>query len=737
MFVRVAAACDTRRVNPRRALGPSLLAPAVVLATVAVQFRAVLGGRVYRFEDIADYFEPLWTAAARAMRAGDLPTWSGGAWSGYPLAADPQVGAFYPPNWLWLGLPVLRAYAVCVALHAAWAGLGMFALVRARGRSAAAAALAGVSLAVGGYVVLQVRHVMFVEATAWLPWVALAGLRWLETRDRRALAGTACATGMLLLTGGISMIFYGAWLLVALLVAHAFTAGSDGRTAIRALAALALAALVGAALAGPALIPAAAHARLSPRARGVDEPLASDCAWSGLGYLPTLFLPNLLGQQVRGNYLGGGTQWELCGYYAGVLPFALAMLALARGPRERRGERIALAALLVAAVLLAPGARSPLHRLLRATHPLYGSLRCPARALYLFAIAVPLLAADGLDLVRERLRPRVGARVLAAGSALAVTLVAADLLVAHRAENPAVTLAEARRDAVPDDVVAFLSANRGARFVNDARLANHALHNAGLLWDLENASGYSSVPLWRSLHLLWIANHGAPYPYARLRDDLAAQGLWRFDSPLVDALNVRWLVTDHAPGAPGFVKRLAGSRGLDVWENLEALPRAWVVHRARVVEGPAAAARTIAAAGFDPAREAVLEREPAPRPAPDPSGASYQTIRALDAPNDSSMELGVELRAAGLLVVSVPAHPGWRATLDGAPAAALAADYGLVAVAVPAGSHTIGLAMTDRPLDAGFAIAAVGALALLALAYASRSSARSTPRSRSIGMSIM
>src|SRR5687767_1311073 len=118
-------------MRERRAWVPPLL---VVAAVLVLDGRVLVGG-VFRFEDIAAYFEPLWAAARRAMLGGRMPLWDGGAWSGQPLLGDPQIGAFYPPNWLWLVLPVLRAYAVVAVAHMAWGGLGMYALVRVRGGS--------------------------------------------------------------------------------------------------------------------------------------------------------------------------------------------------------------------------------------------------------------------------------------------------------------------------------------------------------------------------------------------------------------------------------------------------------------------------------------------------------------------------------------------------------------------------------------------------------------------------
>ena len=84
-------------------------------------------------------------------------------------------------------LPVLRAYSLLAAAHAFLAGAGMFALCRARGRSQLASLLAAVAISLGGFVVLQVRHLMFVEATAWIPLVTLAALRVCETRSPRSI----------------------------------------------------------------------------------------------------------------------------------------------------------------------------------------------------------------------------------------------------------------------------------------------------------------------------------------------------------------------------------------------------------------------------------------------------------------------------------------------------------------------------------------------------------------------
>src|SRR5262249_26035282 len=143
----------------------------IVAIAIVWQYGAPLLGRVWFFEDIAAYFVPLYTAASVAMRHGQFPTWDLGAWSGQPLVGDPQLGLFYPPNWIWMLVQPARMYAWLQLVHVVVAAAGMWMLARTRGRSTAAAAVAATAIALGAFMVLELRHAMFVASTAWLPWI--------------------------------------------------------------------------------------------------------------------------------------------------------------------------------------------------------------------------------------------------------------------------------------------------------------------------------------------------------------------------------------------------------------------------------------------------------------------------------------------------------------------------------------------------------------------------------------
>jgi len=684
----------------------------VVAVAVTWQFGAPLVGRVWFFEDIAAYFVPLYTAAAAAMRHGSFPLWELGAWSGQPIIGDPQLGLFYPPNWVWMLMGATRMYAWMQLGHVIVGAGGMWMLARARGRSTAACALAALTLACGAFMVLELRHAMFVATTAWMPWV-LWGIERLAARrtiDHALFVGIALGLG--LLAGGWSMLAWGALVVVVYAAAAIARApADDARKAQRTLAgALAGAALLALALAMVQILPALAHARLSPRALGTTPAFASSYAWPSWSYVLTLFAPTLYGDVARGTYAGAPDQWELCGYGIGVVAGLLALASLRL--RERRGERIALFALTAIACVIARGWAQPI----LAHVPLYSSLRCPARALYVWTLAAPILAADGLDAITSLGAPwaaRAPSRATIV-RALVLVAVAVELGLTFRGDNPSQTLAAANEHPAAYDWLRAYS--RPRRTTNDVHLGN-AAHNFGLRYRFESAGGYHSLPIWRYLHLLWIANHGAPYPHAQLADDLTGQGLWRFSSPIVDLLGVGFVAAPHDRpiDAPGWKRVFTGDDGVDVWQNRRAFPRAFVVYGAERVPDEAAAARAVASATWNPAHSVVVEEDIGvpPPSATHPLMATRSTETMRDGPDD--LYLDVTLAQPGVLVVAEPWYPGWRVSVDGKPAHMLRVDLALRGVRVPAGHHTVAWQLSSPPLQAGAVITMLALLGAAAL----------------------
>ncbi len=741
-----------------------------VLAVIWLHREVLWGGMVYHLEDAADGYYPAHVAAARALAHGVLPTWERGSWCGWPLANDPYYGVFYPLGAIiWLGGAV-RGLGLTAVLHSALALVGMLWLLRRRKLELGPALVGAIGFGLSTFMVVRLRHIIFPQLMAWLPLMLVAVEDWLETRRGRALALLGAAIGMSLLCGALPLAFY------VVLGVSAYTLPRWLATTQRrgiAFAGLAAAAIAGGLLGAAQWVPTAAHVSLSPRQLGVDYAFASSYAWPSPQYVSTLLMPDIFGGEDRNRWYGVFNHWEMAGYYAGAWTVLLAPFGLMRA--RKRPELWALLGIALLGILLAFGDKGPVHALFFKYLPLYGTLRCPTRALVLDLLALPILAAEGMAWLLERDSPRARQILFAAGALLVVAgAVTFMLLTRSRTVHPpneqvtrdaiahlswvvaagALAIASLSVDKLRFAAPFLLAAvslldlftiNRGylqpkpadfaagtERFAAvDWLLDQHPkdrfipaahgpfrLHNLGMTYNIEGAGGYDSVTVWRVVNFLWTLNHGTPYPHPKLRDDVAAGTIKRFDTPLVDLLNVRWAITTSPP-APHWIERFAPTNihakyepiwdpQLRVYENPHVLPRAFIVHKAQVIADDEAQAKALTT--LDPKTTVILDSTP--DPAPSDGEFTPATIAVAER---HRLVIEAELQTPGVLVLSEAWYPGWSAAVDGAPVPLLRADYAFRAVALPAGKHTLEMRFKSTPVRLGLALAAAGVLAILTL----------------------
>jgi hypothetical protein len=174
-----------------------------------------------------------------------------------------------------------------------------------------------------------------------------------------------------------------------------------------------------------------------------------------------------------------------------------------------------------------------------------------------------------------------------------------------------------------------------------------------------------------------------------------------------------------------------------VRRNLAALPRAWTVHdfvaidpRARgaaeliqratqyLARGPSSMAISKGLA-IDPRVSALIEAgspealDPY-RPAGPPGDSE---LPKLVDEGPSRVELSVTLERPGLVVLADRFDPGWRATIDGVPAAILKANHLMRATAVGAGSHRIVFVYDPPSFRLGVIISLIGLVATIAASW--------------------
>lgn len=151
-----------------------------------------------------------------------------------------------------------------------------------------------------------------------------------------------------------------------------------------------------------------------------------------------------------------------------------------------------------------------------------------------------------------------------------------------------------------------------------------------------------------------------------------------------------------------------------VYENLRAMPRAWIVRQLSVGSAYDAVqtmrtSRLPDGRRFDPREVAVVEQEGAPPQTVFPDGARLARVQGIQ---DGRVSVAAFSERGGFLVLSDTWYPGWRAYIDGGRVPVYRVNVSLRAIVLPPGHHTVVFRFVPISLYFG---AAISLLALLAL----------------------
>lgn len=145
------------------------------------------------------------------------------------------------------------------------------------------------------------------------------------------------------------------------------------------------------------------------------------------------------------------------------------------------------------------------------------------------------------------------------------------------------------------------------------------------------------------------------------------------------------------------------------------LPRAFVVYDVKAAPGEKEERALMESPSFDPRRTAVVEEGPAAA-----DGADSLTPARITSYGINALALDVEAKRNGMLVLSEVWYPGWTATVDGAEAKVLRADWSLRGIPVAAGRHTVEVRFEPAPFRRGAVVTLVALLAAAAGLAAAR-----------------
>jgi hypothetical protein len=170
-----------------------------------------------------------------------------------------------------------------------------------------------------------------------------------------------------------------------------------------------------------------------------------------------------------------------------------------------------------------------------------------------------------------------------------------------------------------------------------------------------------------------------------------------------------------APEAEQRWKRVADVGPVAIFENQRTMPRAWLVNGERVVSGPQQlqiirTGKISTDTVWDPLAEALVENSTGIAFGKEKSPPGRVEIRTLE-PN--GVTVATEAVAPSLLVLADNYYPGWRAEVDGRPAAIQRVNYNQRGVAVGAGSQIVTFTYQPNSFRLGSIISIVSLTLLL------------------------
>jgi hypothetical protein len=742
-FLRSAKAADRASVirQFRSRLGWASAPLILLLISMGFCWKLVLSDQYTWLEspDFAYQVLPWLQFEATEFHAHSIPLWDPYQWNGQPLIGQAQPGVVNPINWLLFSAPLRHGWIRQSAMH--WyyllihfiGALGCYLLCRDLGRHRSSSIIAGFIFAFGGWIGTTDWPQML-SGGIWTPLVFLFLLR--AIRGFRPIS-SACLSGMFLgiawLSGHhqapifISLAATGTWL---------WFSWQDRRLIRYAALFFVFTGLTSALQTLPTL----EYARLSRRWVGINDPTPWNVKVPYLVHNQYSTTPaTVLGIIFPGLEVHSDP-------YIGAIAFALALLAVAiwfKWPIIRLFLFLGIAGFLVSY-----GGNLGYHGILYALLPNVDKARTPAMALLIFSFSFSVLTAYGIDALREHKPAQWIQRITLVFSGIAVLVLGFTLCTAILGKS----LTEER--VITASITGLIGAAVMFGYVRNQLTPRTMSTLIGILiyGQLTLTFGFlwpSRYEKERNPYLHKMSENADLARYLRSRPQPLRVDV---DSELIPYNFGDWYgvettngylasLTENVLAVPTYEHRMQnmlavgyyigakprfddqqmlyqGAHDLNIYLNPGVNPRAWTVHKTKVVQY----ASEIGSVIMDPINDLrqvalVLKGNKNPENLETCPGSENTAITRHRA---SEVWIEATLQCRGLVILADTYYPGWKAWIDGKPAPIWEVDGMLRGVVAEKGAHKIEMRYQPNSVRLGAFLTALGILGAVGLAGSQR-----------------
>ncbi len=334
------------------------------------------------------------------LRQGHLVLWNPHYLCGAPFLGGFESAILYPPNWLYLLLPLPQAINAGIILHVFLAGFFTYLWAANRGLHPLACFVAGVIFMFGGsyFLHLYAGHLPNLCAMVWAPLIFLAVDGLLGKNSFGWILLGIFAVSMQILAGHPQYVYFTAIMAVIYLLLNIKINSNKSKLVLGLISILT----------GAGFLTAIQLWTGLQAANECGRDIAMEYHSASSFFFPpenlmTLILPEIFGNLEACHYWGRWFLWEMS-LFIGVTAFILAAIgAFGAASNKKRRELI----LAILAFIFSVGVSTPLYRFFYDYLPLFKGFRGISKFDFLTALFLSMLAAIGLDyLLKAKRIPR-------------------------------------------------------------------------------------------------------------------------------------------------------------------------------------------------------------------------------------------------------------------------------------------------------------------------------------------
>ncbi len=345
------------------------------------------------------------------LRAGHIALWNPHVFSGVPFMGGFQAALFYPPNWIYLILPLRTAINCEIILHVFLLGLLTAAWLRRYELHPLAVVLACAVTMFGGPFFLHIYpgHLATLDSMAWIPLILLTVEKLIERPTAKWVFIGIFAFSMQFLAGHPQTLFN--TLVICLIFGSLrLVRASYRKPTILAFAAIGVAAVM---ITAVQLWTGLNASGEGTRQGGVPFAFAAMFSFPPENFL-TLLIPGFLGNMTDFPYWGRCYLWEMSAF-VGLTGLVMAIYGSTVG---FRGRKLCLFMVAIPAIL-ALGNHTPLFAVLYRFVPGFDHFRSHSKFLVQATPFVAILIGQGMNQVlRSPSGTKSGATAVLATSAI-------------------------------------------------------------------------------------------------------------------------------------------------------------------------------------------------------------------------------------------------------------------------------------------------------------------------------